>query len=184
MPQLTLVIALALVAAYLFALAAHLQRRGSQQVMADAQASVQESAGARQLLQGLPADRTWQWGVLANFGAFAFQAAALAVGTVATVQPLIATQLLFVLVLASMQRHRWPTVRDSLSAVAVCSGIALLLSTESRMGLAGHPDRPRIIGTLICVVAVIAIYWLSPVVSRRAGWPACCSAPAPACSRR
>jgi drug/metabolite transporter (DMT)-like permease len=157
MPNLGLVIALALVAAYLFALAAHLQRRGAQEVMAGTRASVQESAGAKRLLQGLPANRTWQWGVLANFGAFAFQAAALAVGTVATVQPLIATQLLFVLSLASFQQHRWPTVRDGLSAVAVCGGIALLLSTEGRMGLAGHPDRPRIIVTLLCVIAVIAV---------------------------
>ncbi|MCX8554560.1 DMT family transporter [Mycobacterium sp. SMC-16] len=157
MPHLSLVIALALAAAYLFALAAHLQRRGSQQVMAGTTASAQESGGAKRLLQGLPANRTWQWGVLANFGAFALQAAALAVGTVATVQPLIATQLLFVLVLASFQQHRWPAVRDGLSAAAVCGGIALLLSTEGRMGLAGHPDRPRIILTVVAVVAVIAV---------------------------
>ncbi|MGX9674388.1 hypothetical protein [Mycobacterium sp. HM-7] len=141
-PQMSLVIALALMAAYLFALAAHLQRRGSQEVMAGAaKTSVQESAGAKHLLRGLPGNRTWQWGVLANFGAFAFHAAALAVGTVATVQPLIATQLLFVLALASLQRHRWPAVRDGLSAVAVCGGITLLLSTEGRMGLTGRPDR-------------------------------------------
>ncbi|MGV0741193.1 DMT family transporter [Mycolicibacterium sp. XJ870] len=157
MSALIVMIVLALAAAFLFALAAHLQRRGAHEVMAGAGAPLQDSSGAKRLLSGLPGNRTWLTGVAANFGAFALQAAALAKGSVATVQPLISTQLLFVVAMGSVRQREWPPLRDCLSALAVCAGLAWLLATEGRIVLHGQPDRGRILLTVVVVVVVIAV---------------------------
>ncbi len=84
------------------------------------------------------------------------------------VQPFIATQLIFVVGLASAREPRWPSVRDLLAALAVCAGLALLLYTESRASLNGPLHRDRIlIGVAISLVLVAVVL----VVGRRtAGW--------------
>ncbi|MBU9763678.1 hypothetical protein FR943_07475 [Mycobacterium sp. TNTM28] len=154
MSQLIVMIVLALAAAFLFALAADLQRRGAHEVLAGAGAPL-PATGAKRLLLSLPTNGTWRTGVFANIGAFILQAAALAKGSVATVQPLIATQLLFVVGMGSVRQRAWPPVRDSVSAIAVCAGLAWLLATEGRIVLQGQPNRQRIVLTMIVVIVLI-----------------------------
>ena len=78
--------------------------------------SLRESSEVRRLARMLPRSRTWLRGWLVNLCGWLARAAALQVGSVAAVQPLMSTQLLFALGMASAEQRRWPRVRDWLSA--------------------------------------------------------------------
>jgi len=114
------VTALGLAAAFLFALSAVLQQRAARTIVGADTTSLRDAAGVKRLLGHLVRSRTWLAGWLTNLCGVGTQAAALKVGSVAAVQPLMAAQLLFVLSLASREQRRWPSARDWLSALAVC----------------------------------------------------------------
>jgi drug/metabolite transporter (DMT)-like permease len=134
------VTALALTAAFLFALSAFLQQRAARTVIAGDTGSLRNASGVKRLLGRLVRSREWLAGWLTNLGGVGTQAAALKVGSVAAVQPLMAAQLLFVLSLASAEQRRWPSGRDWLSALAVCAGLVLLLAADAS-SLTGEPHR-------------------------------------------
>jgi hypothetical protein len=75
--------------------------------------------------------KTWLAGWLTNLGGVGVQAAALKVGSVAAVQPMMAAQLLFVLSLASCEPHR---NRVLMATVCVVS-LVLVLRQLSRRAL-------------------------------------------------
>ena len=106
------VTALALAAAFLFAVSALLQQRAARTVIGTDTASLRDAAGVKRLFGHLVRSRTWLAGWLTNLGGVGTQAAALKVGSVAAVQPLMAAQLLFVLSLLSGEQRRWPSGRD------------------------------------------------------------------------
>ncbi|HYZ68318.1 MAG TPA: DMT family transporter, partial [Mycobacterium sp.] len=122
------VTALALAAAFLFALSAFLQQRTARTIIGADTASLRDAAGVTRLLAHSVRSRTWLTGWVTNLGGVGTQAAALKVGSVAAVQPLMASQLLFVLSLASAEQRRWPSRRDWWSALSVCAGLVLLLT--------------------------------------------------------
>jgi len=134
---------LGLAAAFLFALSALLQQRAARTVVGSDTASLHDAAGVIRLLRRLVRSRTWLTGWLTNIGGVVTQAAALKVGSVAAVQPLMAAQLLFALTLASGKQRRWPSVRDWLAALAVCAGLVLLLVADASP-LNGAPHRHRV----------------------------------------
>ena len=124
------VTALGLAAAFLFALSAFLQQRAARAAVGDT-STLRDASGVMRLLGRLVRNRTWQVGWITNLCGVGTQAAALKVGSVAAVQPLMASQLLFVLTLASGEQRRWPSTRDWLSALAVCAGLVLLLTADA-----------------------------------------------------
>ncbi len=148
------VTALALAAALLFALSAVLQQRAARMVVGADAAALRDADGVRRLLGGLMRSRAWLMGWLTNLGGVGSQAAALKVGSVAAVQPLMAAQLLFVLAFASGEQRRWPSSRDWLSALAVCAGLVLLLTSDASP-LSAEPHRNRVLGATVCVIGLV-----------------------------
>lgn len=148
------VIALGLVAAFLFALSAFLQQRAARNSVGADTASLRDVAGVKRLLGDLVRSRTWLTGWLTNLCGVGTQAAALKVGSVAAVQPMMAAQLLFVVALASGEQRRWPSGRDWLSALTVCAGLVLLLTADASP-LNSEPHRNRVLLATLCVVGLI-----------------------------
>jgi hypothetical protein len=150
------VTALGLAAAFLFALSAFLQQRAARAAVGDT-STLRDAAGVMRLLGRLVRNRTWLVGWITNLCGVGTQAAALKVGSVAAVQPLMASQLLFVLTLASGEQRRWPSTRDWLSALAVCAGLVLLLLTADASSLTGAPHRHRVLIATVCTVGLIVV---------------------------
>ena len=150
------VTALALTAAFLFAASAFMQQRAARTIVGADAASLRDASGVKRLFGRLLRSRTWLAGWLINLGGVGTQAGALKVGSVAAVQPLMAAQLLFVLSLASGEQRRWPSRRDWLSAMAVCAGLALLLTADAS-SLTGQPHRNRVFIATVCVVGLVFV---------------------------
>lgn len=145
---------LGLTAAFLFALSAYLQQRAARAVVGTDTASLRRASGVKHLFGRLVRSRTWLAGWLTNLSGVGTQAAALKVGSVAAVQPLMAAQLLFVLTLASGEQRRWPSTRDWLSGLAVAGGLVLFLTADASP-LSGDPHRHRVLGATVCVAALV-----------------------------
>jgi hypothetical protein len=150
------VTALALAAAFLFALSAFLQQRAARMIVGSDTASLREASGVKRLLGRLVRSPMWLAGWLTNLGGVGTQAAGLKVGSVAAVQPLMAAQLLFVLSLASGEQRRWPSGRDWLSALAVCAGLVLLLTADAS-SLSVEPHRNRVFMATVCVASLVVV---------------------------
>ncbi|MGV9289295.1 DMT family transporter [Streptomyces sp. NPDC003719] len=151
-----LTVVLALFAALSNAAASVLQRRAA--------AQDEDRAGAvhtvvRSLLR-LIRDPFWVGGAALLALTTVLQAAALAVGSLAVVQPLMASELMFTLVVGSVVFHRRPDPRTWLAFVALAVGLALFLGAASPS--AGHdnaaPGRwPWALLVLFCVVTGFAV---------------------------
>jgi hypothetical protein len=150
------VTALALTAAFLFALSAFLQQRAAHTIVGADTTSLRHAPGVKRLIGRLVRSRIWLAGWLTNLGGVGIQAAALKVGSVAAVQPMMAAQLLFVLSLASGEQRRWPSRRDWLSALAVCAALVLLLTADAS-SLTGQPHRNRVFVATVCVVSLVLV---------------------------
>jgi hypothetical protein len=152
---------LGLVVAFLFALSAFFQQRAARRTHREGRSV---AAGAVALMSTLVRDRVWLRGWLFNLAGFGVQAVALHVGSVVTVQPMLATQLLFALPMASLERRIWPRARDWLGALCLCAGLVVLILAVHAKPLAGDPDRTRILLAATAVVAAIVV--LIPIASR------------------
>lgn len=158
-----LAIPLGVLAAFLFALAAFLQQRGATAEVAS------HGHGERHttivttvlpLIGRLVRRRVWLAGWCTNLTGLVSQAAALHVGSVAAVQPLMSTQLLFALPMSSLSRRHWPARRDWWSALAICGALVALFTVEGVAPLTGRPDRGRIVlagGTAIVLVGLLVL---------------------------
>ena len=113
-------ITLALVAALLFSLGTVLQ----QQVAA--QASEEEARGAGFLLR-LARQPRWLAGIVADGLGFVAQAAALGLGRIVVVQPLLATSVVFALPLGARFEHKPVSRPEILGALAVTAGLGAFL---------------------------------------------------------
>jgi hypothetical protein len=148
---------LGLAAAFLFAVSAFIQQRAAREVVGADAASLRDASGVKRLLGSLVRSRAWLAGWLTNLCGVGTQAAALKVGSVATVQPLMSAQLLFVMAMASGEQRRWPSVRDWWSVIAVCAGLVLLLSAYGASPLTGAPHRHRVLLAMACSVTLIVV---------------------------
>lgn len=150
-----LVVLLSLAAAFLFALAAYVQQRAGRRYAERARHGL---PGAASLTWRLLRNRVWLFGWVANLGGWVTQAAALRLGSVAAVQPLLSTQLLFALPMASYGSRRWPRVRDWVAGLSVCAGIGVLLAGGGAAPLEGSADRSRIgFASAAAAVAMIVL---------------------------
>ncbi len=130
-----MMIATALVAAVLYGAGAAVEQR-------QAAAAPESSAGRPRLLLLLVCQPLWLLGMLAQIGGFAAHAAALRSGELATVQMLVAMELVVAVLIVRLwsrqplSRGSWP------AALTVVVGIALFLAVTSsgHHHAASHPD--------------------------------------------
>ncbi|WP_068271527.1 DMT family transporter [Aldersonia kunmingensis] len=160
-----LVLILGLLASFLFALAAWFQQRAARATVAPDITTGADIPRATSLIKVLLRSRTWLTGWATNLGGFLTQAIALHFGSVAVVQPLMSTQLLFALPLSAAEQRRWPTRRDWCAAILVVGGLVLLLTADDAAPLSGDPRRSRVLLAIVSAVGLIAILL---AVSRRA----------------
>lgn len=150
----TLAVVLALWAALLFAVASVAQQRGTAGISDD------EALGAG-MVSTLARRPVWLMGIGADVAGFGVQAAALAVGSLLLVQPLLVTTLVFALPMAAWADHRRLTRREwTWAAVLAASLVVFLVLGEPT---AGRDDAPLsdwipvavVIGPLVagCVLA-------------------------------
>lgn len=148
--QTTIAIALSVVAALLFAVAAVLQEKGTQGL---------PDAGAGFFLR-LVQRKVWLLGIGADIAGFAVQAAALAVGSLLLVQPLLVTTLLFALPLAAWTQRRRLTLREWFwAAILTASLIVFIVVGEPTTGISSPSGESWIlpIAIMVPVVAVCVV---------------------------
>ncbi|HEX6116384.1 MAG TPA: DMT family transporter [Solirubrobacterales bacterium] len=155
---------LALVAALLFALGTVIQQREAMKVP-DAEA---HSAGLLLRLAKRPA---WLAGMVADALGFIAQAAALGIGRVIVVQPLLATSVVWALPLGAKLSGQQVVRRDVVAALAVTAGLGAFLVISDPSG--GRDDAPiaawLVAGGAICAAsAVLALAGMSGSPARKA----------------
>jgi drug/metabolite transporter (DMT)-like permease len=94
---------------------------------------------------GLLRHPVWWWGWVFNTLGTLTQAGALHFASVARVQPLLTTQLVFDLPLSARESRRRPLPRDWLAVVAICAGVAVFLAVRGAAPGNGAPDRPAVL---------------------------------------
>lgn len=165
-----LAVLLGLIAGFLFATSAVLQQHAARRTATASRGSApprrRSVPGALlALIRRLVRDRVWLVGYLTNLLGFFVQALALHVGSVALVQPLLVTQLLFALPLATAWARRWPTLLDWLGAGAITAGLVVFLVVRGVVPSAGEADRRRVV--LALLLAAVMIYLLVTVARGR-----------------
>lgn len=157
------VVALALLAALLFATADSLQQHAAHETGYAPEAGRENRRRPAvlpaliHLVRSLIHRPLWVVGWLINLVSYVVQAAALHLGSVALVQPILVTQLLFSLPLASAWCRRWPQVRDWLSGLAICAGLATFLAVPGTVPRSGEPDRSGVIAAALSIVVLVVV---------------------------
>jgi drug/metabolite transporter (DMT)-like permease len=166
------VVFLSVLAAFLFALSAAVQQRAAQQ---NSRPYSAQQTGSRlmivflpliQLARRLVRSPLWLAGWTINLVGFMAQAVALHLGSVAVVQPLLVTQLLFALPLAAAWNHRRLTRWDWLAASAVCGGLVVFLAVRGIAPLDADPDRWRAFLAIVSAAGLVCL-----LVAAAAGRP-------------
>jgi drug/metabolite transporter (DMT)-like permease len=124
------------------------------------------------MLVELARHRIWVAGILVMFIGSGLQAGALAIGSLAIVEPILTTALLFALPLSAAWRRERLTRRDWYGAIAVCIGLALLLGvgepTAGKTTMAEHQWVLVTLATWAGALILIAAGRRSPSPSARA----------------
>lgn len=145
----TLAILLSLLAAMLFAAASVLQQRGTAGISDD------DALGAG-MLASLVRRPIWVLGITADIAGFGVQAAALAVGSLLLVQPLLVTTLLFALPMAARVAHRRLTEQEwRWSGLLAVSLVVFVVMGEPTAGRE-DPSFSAWIPTIVVVVPLVA----------------------------
>jgi drug/metabolite transporter (DMT)-like permease len=142
------VIALAVGAALCNAVASVLQRLA-------ARSAPDEQSLHLQLLAYLLRRPLWMAGILAMMGAFVLQAAALTRGSLSVVQPLLVSELLFVLGILAVCLHVPVSRRDWFGAAMVVVGLGGFLTVANPVPGGQAPGLLPLIGTGIATLAVV-----------------------------
>jgi hypothetical protein len=146
-----MVVVFSLGAACCYALASVLQ----QSAAADVPAEHSMRIG---LLTRLARRPLWLLGFVTDFGGFGFEAAALSIGSLALVQPLIVLGLPLAMLAVALSSHRHLNVGEWGAIAAVTIGIAIFLSVSvpSRGRSHGPVNRWTVVG-VFCAVALIGV---------------------------
>ncbi|MBL7494736.1 DMT family transporter [Frankia sp. CN7] len=151
------VIALSLAAAFLLASSAVLQQRAAVRLAGAGSPAVLRAVPGMGLLLALVRDPWWLAGWLANVCGFAVQAAALHLGSLAVVQPLVVTQLLFALALGTVGSGRRLPACAWWAAGAVCAGLALLLTVRGHAPTSVRLHDARLVAMIVVLVAAAGL---------------------------
>jgi drug/metabolite transporter (DMT)-like permease len=159
-------VVLGLLSALLFAASAALQQHAAHMAVSTAPRPAAATGVATALpvlrtAKRLGRDRVWLWGTAANVGGSLVQAAALYFGSVAVVQVLLVSQLIFTLWLAAMWDHRRPRLLELGSAAAICAGIAIFISVPGTAPQAGVVNRERVLVATVCAGAFVGLLVLT-----------------------
>jgi drug/metabolite transporter (DMT)-like permease len=159
-------IVLALAAALCNALATIFERIGVETAPADA-------AMRLKLVSHVLRRPIWFLGLLAMVGAFLFQTSALSEGGLTLVQPLLVTELLFLVVILRVWFGRPLGWREAVGCVATVAGLAVFLGVSNQGGgnvLPAASDWAEVIGAI--TIGVVASVLLASRGSRswRAAW--------------
>ncbi|MEV6842357.1 DMT family transporter [Actinoplanes sp. NPDC051411] len=152
-----LVVVLGLSAAFLLALSASLQQRAARRVVTSGRAF-----SLLPVFHRLVRSPVWLCGQLTNVGGVVVQGVALHLGSIAVVQPLIATQLLFALPLGARRLR----AREWLAAAAIVGAIVLFLVVRGTAPLSGYSDRLRTVIAGACTL-VLALLLVIVAVNQR-----------------
>lgn len=151
-----------LLAALLNAGSASLQQHAAQRERARVSTVVDRPAhraaifiGLLVLFQRLLREPMWVVGWWVNLVGFGAQALALHYGSLALVQPLLVTQLLFALPMASAWLRRWPGTLDWIAALLICGGLAIFLTVGGVAPIGGEANRLRL--AFSCVAAGVGV---------------------------
>ncbi|OAA25462.1 hypothetical protein UG55_1022122 [Frankia sp. EI5c] len=147
----------ALLAAFLLASSAALQQRAAGRSTFAARDDSAHAVPGIRLLAELVRDRLWVLGWLANISGFCVQAAALHLGSVAEVQPLMVCQLLFALPLGLIGTGRRMSAGAWWGAAAVCAGLAALLSSRGELPPAASIDETRLVAAIAATSAMAGV---------------------------
>ena len=156
-----LAVLVSLVAAFLFAAAATLQQRASRSAASQGPHQVEQHGTVTRYLPVLLLVRRlldqplWLLGWAANLLGFLAQALALHIGSVALVQPLLTTQLLFTLPLTMWLTQHPPLARDWAAVLSMCAGVVVFLSVRGAAPTDGLAQRPKVL--LALAFAAIAV---------------------------
>jgi drug/metabolite transporter (DMT)-like permease len=119
----------------------------------------------------------WLLGFASMLAGFGLQVVALHYGPLALVQPILATELLFVFaylaVVTAMRQHRRVQVRDWLAAVAMSGGISLFLGSAAPSGGRSHAPASLwwLAGLIIGGCVVLAVFLSTRLSSAGPGAP-------------
>jgi drug/metabolite transporter (DMT)-like permease len=148
-------IALALVAALLFALGTVLQSQVA------AQATEEESRSAN-FLVALARKPRWLAGIVALALGFAAQAWALGIGRLVVVQPILATAVVFTLPLGAKLAGRRISTREIVAAIALAAGLGGFLVIANPTGGVDNASVPEWIGSFaVCGGLAVLLVALS-----------------------
>ena len=155
-------VALALLAAALFAMSAAVQQYAARSI------ALAGRFGTVSLLVRLVGNPWWLAGWVANVVGFGLHAVALHHGSIAVVQAVLVVQLLFALPLAAVPTRRWPLRRDWLGMAAVCTGLISLLVIRGGIPqtTARRADVPEV--AAVAAGLVILLVLLSRLLRRHA----------------
>lgn len=157
-----LAVALGLLAGFLFAASASLQQHVARRT-ATATNSVGELAGKSilrplvALIRRLVRHPLWLAGWFTNLFGFVVQAAALHFGSVALVQPLLVTQLLFAMPLSTAWARRWPIFVEWFGVILISGGVATFVLVREVAPAAGEANRGRVILAGLCAAALVGL---------------------------
>lgn len=160
-----LVVPMGLLAAFLFAAAASLQQHAARLAVArpdGARADLPVGVITRALplllfIKRLARTPMWFYGWLTNLAGFVVQGTALYFGSVALVQPLLATQLLYSLPLASVWNRCWPLKRDWLASSAIVGGLVVFLTVPGTAPLSGTANRPKVLLAVLSAAVLVGL---------------------------
>jgi drug/metabolite transporter (DMT)-like permease len=144
------VVALALAAAMFFATSNVLEQRSAREAPAD-------QALKPGLVVHLARDRRWLLGIVADVSGYVCQAAALGIGLLVVVQPILATGLLFSLALDVATSRRRLRAWEWAIAALLASALGLFLSESSPGGGSARASWPDWIVPLVAISAVVLV---------------------------
>jgi drug/metabolite transporter (DMT)-like permease len=156
--------ALALIAAFLFALAAALQQKGSLNLPTISLAHPMS-------LVRLAGEKVWLLGTLALFAGYLFQAGALDRGRLSVIQPLLVTTVVFALPLGYFLTKQHVGRREVIGAVVIIIGLGLFVSFGDPAGgneNASNSQWAIAIGLLSVLSVVLLVFGRSGGLSMKA----------------
>jgi drug/metabolite transporter (DMT)-like permease len=153
-------VSLAFVAACLFAVGASLQQQVGR---ASLPVTVPPHVPVRRVHRWLPITAAlshllrhpvWLAGWVVNGVGFGIQAVALHTGSVALVQPVMVTQLLFTVPIAVLTTHSRPSGATYLSGAAIFAGVTLFIAKWGTANPPGPADRTRVLGAVVTALGL------------------------------
>lgn len=166
-------ILLALSAAVANAFATVLQRVGIEE------AGTGRAASARALMASVLHRPVWFFGLALTTASFLLQAIAISLGNLSTVQPVMVTEILFLVAILGLWFHQSVGWREYVGALGTAAGLGTFLALSSSTGGNERPSRSDWVLLLIaCVGAIVVALTAAQRGSRswRAAWYAIAAA--------